>query len=142
MKTLHLSIVIAAGIATVIIFVMIDYFELETKPHTKMKTIGLNDIYSVYQIMRFQVYAEGYGYSCVGTPEIVIYKTNQQSIIVYHEKSKIFMCPVTPLMSFFSVYYPNQSDYYTTAIEQEGNYTLHVSYRDAEIEKMFMVKTK
>lgn len=121
---------------------MISYSELETKPHTEMKIIGLNDAYNVYQIIRFQVYAKGYGNNCVGTPEIVIYKTNQPSIIVYDEKSKIFMCPMMPQMSSFSTYYPNQNDYYSTAMEQEGNYTLHVSYREATIEKMFVVTTK
>src|SRR5438309_1493720 len=131
MKTLHLSIIVGAGITTVIIFLAIDYFELQIKPHTTMKLIGLRDDYNVYQIIRFQVYAEGYGNSCIGTPEIVIYKTNQPSIVVYHEKRKIFMCPMEPQMSFFSVYYPSQSDYYLAAMEQEGNYTLLVSYRDA-----------
>lgn len=142
MKILHLTIVTGVTITIVIIFLMINYAELETKPHTKMKIIGLNTVYNVYQIIRFQVYAKGYGYTCVSTPEIVIYKTNQPSMIVYDEKSKIFMCPMMPQMSSFFTYYPNQNDYYSTAMEQEGNYTLHVSYRDTVTEKMFMVETK
>lgn len=142
MKTLHISIIIGIIITTVAIFLLINYLEWETTPHTEMRIIGLNAVYDVDQIMRFQIFAEGYGYLCVSTPEITIYKTDQPSMIVYTQKSEIFMCPAMPQMASFSAYYPNQNDYYHTAIEQEGNYTLHVSYRNTAIEKMFMVKTK
>jgi hypothetical protein len=47
-----------------------------------------------------------------------------------------------PQFSLFSENYPSQNDYYTTAIDQAGKYTLHVSYRNAEIEKEFMVNSK
>ncbi|HEX5457886.1 MAG TPA: hypothetical protein VFX64_05815 [Candidatus Nitrosotalea sp.] len=142
MKIQYYLIIGCVGVTIVIMFLILNYFKLETKPHTMMKIIGFNDAYNVHQIIKFQVYAEGYGHSCVGTPEIIVYKTNQTSTVVYDEKSKMFMCPMMPQMSSFSGYYPNQSDYYRIAIEQEGNYTLHVSYRDTIIEKTFLVTTK
>lgn len=107
-----------------------------------MKITGFDNVYDVNQIIRFQIHVEGYGNSCVGTPEITIYETDQPSIVVYHEKSMSFMCPMEPQMLFFSGDYPSQNDYYLTAIDKEGKYTLHVSYRNTEIEKEFMVKAK
>ena len=142
MKILHISIIVGIIITTVTIFLLINYLELETKPHTEMKIVGLDTVYNVDQIIQFQVFAEGYGYICTSTPEITIYKTDQPSMIAYAQKSEIFMCPAMPQMTSFSTYYPNQNDYYSTAMEQGGNYTLHVSYRNTAIEKMFMVKTK
>ena len=107
-----------------------------------MKITGFDNVYDVNQIIRFQIHVEGYGNSCVGTPEITIYETDQPSIVAYHEKSMSFMCPMEPQMLFFSGDYPSQNDYYLTAIDKEGKYTLHVSYRNTEIEKEFMVKAK
>lgn len=141
LKTLQITI-IGVGVVASLVFLVIISFVLEATPHTEMTVIGLNGVYDVYQTIRFKIHAAGYGNGCVGTPEITIYETDHPSNVVYHEKSMLFMCPEELQMSSFSGDYPSQNDYYITAIDEEGKYTLHVSYRNTEIEMEFMVKAK
>ncbi len=142
MKTLQRSIIIIGLIVAsfVIAIIVFDPFKLETRLHTEMKIIGFNDTYNVDQTIRFQIYANGYGWTCVGTPEIIIYNTDYPSIIVFQQRNISFMCPMEPQMSSFSEYFPNQKDSYITTIHHVGNYTLHVSYRNTETEKGFKIK--
>ncbi|MGI0087857.1 MAG: hypothetical protein ACREBI_07830 [Nitrosotalea sp.] len=139
---LYISAIVGVAASVTIALAVTGAFRTDTTMHTEMKIIGIDDTYAVNQTVRFQIYAKGYGYSCTGTPDVVIYKTSQPSTVVFHERSMTLMCPVKPLMTSFSVYFPSQNDYYSTEISQEGNYTLAVSYHNADIEKGFMVKTK
>ncbi|HJT10331.1 MAG TPA: hypothetical protein VJ771_06050 [Candidatus Nitrosotalea sp.] len=141
MKRLHLSVAIGVTVSVIVTLVIIGALR-DTAMHTKMRIVGLDDVYAANQTIRFQIYAEGYGYSCTGTPDIAIYKTGQPSAVLFHQRSITFMCPLEPALTPFSVYFPSKSDYYSTTIRQSGNYTLDVSYRGTEIQKEFVVGTK
>lgn len=99
--------------------------------------MGINDTYHANQVIKFQIRATGYGIPC-DLPSIMIYKSDQTSVIVYEKKLPPFMCPIMG-STFFSNVYP-KNDTYSLTIKDPSRYTIDVSFLNNEIKNEFKVK--
>lgn len=102
-----------------------------------LELMGINDTYHANQVIKFQIRATGYGIPC-DLPSIMIYKSDQTSVIVYEKKLPPFMCPIMG-STFFSNVYP-KNDTYSLTIKDPSRYTIDVSFLNNEIKNEFKVK--
>jgi len=138
MKTSHILIILAICISIAMgIYVISLHYPLIPIRYTNLDLMGIENTYSSDQTIKFQVKATGYGMPC-SAPDIVIYRSDQPSTIVFEKKNPPFMCPIEGPV-FFNIVYPSQNDAYSIIISQADKYTVRVSFFDKEIEKQFTI---
>lgn len=98
---------------------------------------GLEKKYKVGQTINFQVLIQGMGkYPCV-PPNIVIYNNDDKEKPVFSYVTQAISCPSSA--EHYGFYFPNQDRFFSTVINQTGDYTLDISIGNDSYEKQFSV---
>ncbi|MGI0087711.1 MAG: hypothetical protein ACREBI_07085 [Nitrosotalea sp.] len=145
MKTLHLAIIITAGMVLPVafgIYVTIHPIFGGTAPSSTIRgyinidTPGLEKMYKTGQPVNFSVSIQGFGLYPCQPPEIAIYNDAKTKPVFYYTTQSV-SCPDSS--EHYTFYFPSQNSTFSTMINDTGNYTLDVSLGNDSYQKEFSV---
>lgn len=98
---------------------------------------GFKKEYKVGQTITFQVLIQGMGrYPCI-PPNIVIYNNGDKEKPVFSYIAQTISCPSPD--EHYNFYFPDQNRFFSTVINQTGDYTLRILIGNDLYEKQFSV---